>query len=56
MDAKVVITVGGWFDSLPPVTKKYVRGLVNKNSLKHGWDVKFADQRGALHLTEFDAL
>ena len=56
MDARVIITVGGWFDSLHPVTKAHVRGLIRKNEQKHGWTVQFADQRGKADLSEFDAL
>jgi len=56
MNALVTITVGGWFDSLPPVTKAYVRGIVTKGEKKNGWVVRFADQRGKADLSEFDNL
>ena len=42
MDAHVTITVGGWFDSLPPVTKKYVQDMVLKAEKKQGWEVRFS--------------
>ena len=54
MDARITITVGGWFDYLVPVTQAHVRGLVLKNAKKHGWQVNFADQRGAAKLPEFN--
>jgi len=56
MDGHVTITVGGWFDSLPPVTQAYVQSMVRKYEKKKGWTVRFADQRGKADLSEFDQL
>jgi len=55
-DARVTVTVGGWFDSLPPATKDFVMRKLHKGEQRNGWRVVFADQRGKPDLSEFDNL
>jgi hypothetical protein len=46
-DARIIITVGGYFDSLPAATKDFVmRKLLNAQN-KKGWRILPADQRGS---------
>ena len=44
-NARVLITVGGWFDSLPPATQDFVLRKLRNGEQKYGWRVNPADQR-----------
>lgn len=46
-DARVVITVGGYFDSLPAATKDFVMRKLRNGETKKGWRILPADQRGS---------
>jgi hypothetical protein len=46
-NARVIITVGGYFDSLPAATKDFVLRKLRTGEQKFGWRVTPADQRGS---------
>lgn len=46
-NARVVITVGGWFDSLPLATRDFVMRKINHGVNRYGWVKLPADQRGS---------
>lgn len=46
-DARVIITVGGYFDSLPAATKDFVMRKLRNGESKKGWRISPADQRGS---------
>ena len=46
-NARVIITVGGYFDSLPAATKDFVMRKLSNGANKKGWRIMPADQRGS---------
>jgi hypothetical protein len=46
-NARIVITVGGYFNSLPAATKDFVMRKLRKGETKQGWRIVPADQRGS---------
>ena len=54
-NARVIITVGGYFDSLPAATKDFVMRKLRNGENRYGWVISPADQRGS-QVEGFDAL
>lgn len=46
-DARVIITIGGYYDSLPLATKDFVMRKLRNAEQKKGWRILPADQRGS---------
>ena len=46
-NARIVITIGGYFDSLPAATKDFVMRKLHNGEKRYGWRVVPADQRGS---------
>ena len=46
-NARIVITIGGYFDSLPAATKDFVMRKLRNGEKRYGWSVVPADQRGS---------